>query len=52
MYREVLYLYYYLELSTREIAQAIDAPEGTVRARIHRARELLGHALRKEGFER
>lgn len=52
IYREVLYLYYYLELSTREIAEAVDAPEGTVRGRIHRARDMLGQLLRKEGLER
>jgi RNA polymerase sigma-70 factor (ECF subfamily) len=48
-YHEVLYLYYYLELSTKEIAEATDLPEGTVRARLHRARQLLGEQLREEG---
>ncbi|XID94495.1 sigma-70 family RNA polymerase sigma factor [Paenibacillaceae bacterium WGS1546] len=49
-YREVIYLYYYLDLGTREISEAIGAPEGTVRGRLHRARELLGENLAKEGL--
>lgn len=49
-YHEVLYLYYYSELSTKEIAEVVEAPEGTVRGRLHRARELLGKQLRKEGL--
>jgi RNA polymerase sigma-70 factor (ECF subfamily) len=49
-YHEVLYLYYYLEFSTKEIAEVIDLPEGTVRGRLHRARQLLGERLREEGY--
>lgn len=48
LYQEVLYLYYYLNLNTREIAEAIGSPEGTVRGRLHRAREQLGEELKKE----
>lgn len=47
-YHEVVYLYYYLDLSTREIAELIESPEGTVRGRLHRARELLGQYLKTE----
>ncbi len=47
-YQEVIYLYYYLELSTREIAQATSSPEGTVRNRLHRAREALAREMKKE----
>jgi len=47
-YQEVLYLYYYLDLSTREIAEATSSPEGSVRNRLHRAREALARELRKE----
>ena len=50
-YQEVLYLFYYLDLSTREIAEAIGSAEGTVRTRLHRAREYLGERLRREGFD-
>ncbi|MGM0883868.1 MAG: sigma-70 family RNA polymerase sigma factor [Bacillota bacterium] len=49
-YQEVLYLYYYLDLNTREIAEATAASEGTVRGRLHRARQQLENYLRKEGL--
>lgn len=48
-YREALYLYYYLDLSTREIAETTGVPEGTVRGRLHRARQMLGDNLQEEG---
>jgi RNA polymerase sigma-70 factor (ECF subfamily) len=51
VYHEVVYLYYYLDLSTVEIANAIKVPEGTVRGRLHRAREMLGDYLRGEGLD-
>jgi len=47
-YHEALYLYYYLDLSTKEIAEATGTPEGTVRGRLSRARELLAERLQKE----
>lgn len=47
-YQEVLYLYYYLDLTTKEIAGAVEVPEGTVRGRLHRAREMLGQDMMKE----
>jgi len=47
-YQEALYLYYYLDLNTREIAEATASPEGTVRNRLHRAREALAREMRKE----
>jgi len=47
-YHEALYLYYYLDLSTKEIAEATGAPEGTVRGRLSRARELLAERLQRE----
>jgi RNA polymerase sigma-70 factor (ECF subfamily) len=50
-YQEVLYLYYYLDLNTREIAEATTTAEGTVRGRLHRARQQLEDDLRKEGFD-
>lgn len=50
-YREAIYLFYYLELSTKEIAETIGAPEGTVRGRIHRAREKLANQLLREELE-
>ncbi|GBG07542.1 RNA polymerase subunit sigma [Paenibacillus agaridevorans] len=51
-YQEALYLYYYLDLGTKEIAEAIGVPEGTVRNRLHRAREALAKEMKKEEYGR
>ena len=40
-YRMAVLLFYYHDLSTREIAGVLKVPEGTVRSRLHRARALL-----------
>lgn len=50
-YHEVLYLYYYLDLTTPEISEVTGSPEGTVRGRLHRAREMLKAMLKKEGLD-
>ncbi len=50
-YQEALYLFYYLDMSAKEIAEAIGAPEGTVRNRLHRAREALSKQLKKEEYD-
>jgi len=39
--RSVVLLYYYGDLSVKEIAGELELPEGTVKSRLHRARELL-----------
>ncbi len=49
-YQEALYLFYYLDMSTAEIATALGINEGTVRSRLHRGREGLRKRLGKEGF--
>ncbi|UTT44250.1 RNA polymerase sigma factor [Exiguobacterium aurantiacum] len=41
MYREVVTLRYVMELTTREIADVLGTPEGTIKARLSRAREQL-----------
>ena len=51
IYQEALYLYYYLDMNTREIAEATEASEGTVRGRLHRARQQLENDLRREGVD-
>ena len=40
-YREVLILYYFKELSTKEIAYALNLKEATIRTRLSRGREKL-----------
>ncbi|WP_308639759.1 RNA polymerase sigma factor [Paenibacillus silvisoli] len=49
-HQEVLYLYYYLNLNTREIAGATATPEGTVRNRLHRAREAMAREMNREAM--
>lgn len=49
-YQEALYLFYYLDLSTAEIAATLAINEGTVRSRLHRGREQLRKRLGKEGI--
>lgn len=44
-YREVVFLYYYEEYSTREIAALTDSSEVAVRARLSRARKKMRAAL-------
>jgi len=44
-YREVLYLDYYEELKTAEIAHLLDRPESTVRTQLQKGRELLRKLL-------
>jgi RNA polymerase sigma factor (sigma-70 family) len=40
-YQKLVRLRYFLELSYEEIAEELDAPLGTVKAQLHRARELM-----------
>lgn len=47
-YRIVIYLYYYEEYSTKEIADILDIKEATVRAQLMRGREALKKKM-KEG---
>ena len=51
-YRTVVLLYYYNELTTREIAHITGAMEGTVKSRLHKARKLLKDLLKSDGTER
>lgn len=48
MYRICLYLFYYEDYSIKEIAQAIEEPENTVKTRLKRGRELLKKKLQEE----
>lgn len=40
-YKEVVILYYYQEYDTQQISKILNIPEGTVRSRLYRAREIL-----------
>lgn len=41
VFKEVVLLYYYQQFRTQEIAAILGISEGTVRSRLHRAREIL-----------
>lgn len=45
-------LYYLHELSIREIGLVLDIPQGTVKSRLHRAREQLRMAITQENGEK
>ncbi|MGM9926154.1 MAG: sigma-70 family RNA polymerase sigma factor [Bacillus sp. (in: firmicutes)] len=44
-YREVIYLFYFEELSSKEIASIINGNENTVKTRLRRAKQLLRKEL-------
>ena len=45
-YRSVIHLFYYEELSVKQIGEILDAKESTVRTWLTRARSILGKKLR------
>jgi RNA polymerase sigma-70 factor (ECF subfamily) len=47
-YREALILFYFHDMSVRDAALSLGLPEGTVKARLSRAREILRVKLAKE----
>lgn len=49
-YRSIVALYYLGEMELREVAEALDMPEGTAKIRLYRARKLL--KARLEGLYR
>ena len=49
--RVTVTLYYYNDLSTREIGKILQIPVGTVKSRLARAREKLYEILKEEGSE-
>jgi RNA polymerase sigma-70 factor (ECF subfamily) len=48
--REVLVLVFYHQLSGPEVAQVLGINEGTVKSRLHRAKEMLRRVLQSEGL--
>ncbi len=51
-YRAAVSLYYFEELSYREIAELLNQPMGTVKSNLHRGVRLLREALAKQGLRR
>jgi RNA polymerase sigma-70 factor (ECF subfamily) len=49
-YFEVIMLFYYQELSIKEIAYALKVPQATVKTRLKRAKERLKSRLKEEYF--
>jgi RNA polymerase sigma-70 factor (ECF subfamily) len=49
-HREILQLRYFADCSYREIATALEIPEGTVMSRLHAARLALADIMRKENL--
>ncbi len=49
--RTLLHLYYYEDLSTREMAQLLSRKESTIRTQLARARSRLATILKGEGYE-
>ena len=45
--REVVLLFYMADYSLKEIAQSLDLPEGTVKSRLHYAKETLKENLKE-----
>ena len=46
--REVVYLFYYAELSLRDIAETLGIPEGTVKSRLNTAKKRLRKLLEEK----
>ena len=50
-YRIVVHLFYFEELSVKEIATVLKMSETAVKSRLHRARELLKEKLKEVQYE-
>ncbi len=50
-YREVIWLYYYAELSVKEISEVLKVPANTVKTRLARARQQAGVTFTEEGID-
>lgn len=46
-YRMVIVLFYYADLSAKDISKVLDIPIGTVKSRLNRGRNLLKEALKE-----
>lgn len=52
IYREIIDLVYFHELSVKEVAEALDLPDGTVKTRLFKARKRLEQMLTDAGVDR
>ncbi|WP_368645093.1 RNA polymerase sigma factor [Alkalibacterium putridalgicola] len=50
-YREVIYLFYYGEMSIKEIAETVGWSESNTKTTLYRARKKLGKALKEDPYE-
>jgi len=50
-YRETMKLYYFYDLTCREIAERLNQPVGTVKANVHRGTQQLRKSLEVEARE-
>lgn len=46
--QDILYFYFDEEMTTREISESLDIPEGTVKSHLHRSKETIKLILEKE----
>lgn len=51
IYREVIILHYFEDMKVSEIAALLQQPDGTVKSKLSRGRDLLENLIRKEGLE-
>lgn len=50
-YRTVIHLFYYEDLSIRDISNLLNLGENTIKSQLHRARKLLQEILKGEDFD-
>lgn len=50
-YRDTLYLYYYEDLSVKDIADLLDVSESAIKSRLQRGRDLVKHMLIERGWK-
>ena len=51
-YKLPIYLYYSSSMSIKEIAQILQVPEGTVKSRMNKAKQVLNRELEALGYDR
>ncbi|KPU43096.1 ECF RNA polymerase sigma factor SigW [Oxobacter pfennigii] len=51
IYREVITLFYFEDMPIKDICSILDEGEGTVKSKLHRARNLLKKTLAEEGIQ-